>query len=161
MFRLNPQQVGRAGRGAFKARGNALPDVGEAVALVDHLHADGADAIDHRPHGAAGCRGLQQDGEAALVPAPRHHAAQGHAVLEGVEVGGRLDDRAFDAQDLEAVADRAALVADQDDAGLAKVALALACGAALPLLKVPRRIDEGVERLGGDLQRFAWLDFGE
>lgn len=95
------------------------------------------------------------------MSAPRHDAAQGHAVLEGVEVDGRFDDRPFDAQDLEAVAVLPALVADQDDAGLAEVALTLARGAALALLEVPRRLDEGVERLGGDLQRFAGLDLRE
>jgi len=138
-----------------------LPHVGEAIALVDHLYAHGADAIDNGPHGAAGGGGLEQDGVAPLVPAPGHHAAQGDAVLEGVEVDARLDDRAFDAEDLEALAILAALVADQDDAGLAEVALALARGAALAVLEVARRLDECVERFRGDLQRIAGLDLGE
>ncbi|MCK6485473.1 MAG: hypothetical protein HUU27_05100 [Phycisphaerae bacterium] len=95
------------------------------------------------------------------MPAPRHDAAQGDAVLEGVEIDGRLDDRPLDAEDLEPLAVLAALVADQDDAGLAEVSLTLPGGATLALLEVPRRLDEGVERLGGDLQRFAGLDLCE
>jgi len=50
------------------------------------------------------------------------------------------------------------LVAEQNDAGLAEVTLAVAGGVALAVLEVLRRVDEGVERLGGDAQRIAGAD---
>ena len=158
---MNPQQERRAGRDAFKPRGHAWLNVGEVVAFLDHLDADRADAIDHRSHRAAGGGGFEQNGETTLVFLFRYDAAQGDAVLEGVEIDVRPDDRPVDAEDVVAIAVAAALVADQDDAGLAEFALGLARGAALALVKVPRRIDEGVERRRGDLQRIAGLNLIE
>lgn len=92
-FRLNPQHLGGPVPAALEEGGVADLDVREAMAFLDHLNADGTDAIETGPADLAGSERFQQHGEPALVLGGGHHAAQGDSFPESLRILGGLDDR--------------------------------------------------------------------
>lgn len=78
---------------ALEEGGVADLDVREAMAFLDHLNADGTDAIETGPADLAGSERFQQHGEPALVLGGGHHAAQGDSFPESLRILGGLDDR--------------------------------------------------------------------
>lgn len=151
--------MSRAGDIAFEQSRHVFDGLGEVIALVDHPHAHHAGAVDDGAADRADGQRLEQNGEPVAVLFLRDDSAQRHAVLEAILVGGRGYDRAGDAEHIEPFAVRAGVVADQDDASLADVALGVAASIALPLLKIPCRVDEGIERRRRDGQRIAGSNF--
>lgn len=154
-FRLHPQHLGGPVLAALEEGRVADLYVREAVVFLDHLNADSADAVETGPADLPGSERFQQHSEPALVFWGGHHAAQGDSFPEGLRILGGLDDRPEQAQDVETIPVAAGLVANEDNARLAEIALAITGRVVLTILEVLSRVHERIERLGGDVQRIA------